>query len=281
MIIKTYKNANDFLNETQNFLEQNEVANNVILGNCLKLRNEKIKNQYPAYFASLQMNDKITLAAMFTPPFPITLYSDKSITENQIELLIQDLIDKNLDVPGVMAPLELAKLFGLTWSKLKGSNIIDGMNMRVYELVKVNHPKNSQGSFRIAQNEDLKTISTWIYNLEKDEGSVITYEKAYEIARNKIDNGELYIWEDKVPVSMACYARPTNNGIVVNMVYTPTELRGRGYAAACVASLSQHLLNIGYKFCSLFTDLSNPISNNIYMKIGYRAVCDYKGYSFK
>jgi predicted GNAT family acetyltransferase len=281
MIIKTYKNANDFLNETQNFLEQNEAANNVILGNCLRLRNEKIKNQYPPYFASVQMNDKITLAAMFTPPFPITLYSDKSITENQIKLLIQDLIGKNLDVPGVMAPLELAKLFGLTWSKLKGSNIIDGMNMRVYELVKVKHPKNSQGSFRIGQNEDLKTISTWIYNLERDEGSDITYEKAYEIAKNKVDNGELYIWEDKIPVSMACTARPTNNGIVINMVYTPTELRGGGYASACVASLSQHLLNLGYKFCSLFTDLSNPTSNNIYMKIGYRVVCDCKGYSFK
>ena len=45
MIIKTYRNANDFLNEVQDFLEQNEVSNNVILGNCLRLRNKKSESE--------------------------------------------------------------------------------------------------------------------------------------------------------------------------------------------------------------------------------------------
>ncbi|MBZ9623802.1 GNAT family N-acetyltransferase [Clostridium sp. FP2] len=164
---------------------------------------------------------------------------------------------------------------------MRGYSIIDGMNMRVYELVKVQHPQYSQGDFRIAKEEDLKIVSTWIYSIEKDEGSDITYEKAYDMAKNKINDGQLYLWEDKVAVSMACISRPTINGIVVNMVYTPPELRGRGYASSCVASLSQYLLNIGYKFCSLFTDLSNPTSNSIYIKIGYKPICDYKSYSFK
>lgn len=67
---------------------------------------------------------------------------------------------------------------------------------------------------------------------------------------------------------------------MVNAVYTPPHYRGKGYATSCVASLSQHLLNSGYKFCSLFTDLANPVSNSIYMKIGYRPVCDYDEYKF-
>lgn len=281
MLVKSYKNANDFLNEAQDFLEQNEAANNVILGNCLRLRNKKIESSIQPYFASIEENGNITLVAMITPPFPITLYSLKLITKDEISFLVHDLIDKNIDVPGVMAPLELAKLFASTWSKLKGLKIIDGMNMRVYELVKVDHPQYCQGEFRVAKEEDLKIVSTWIYNLEKDEGSDIAYEKAYAMAKSKITNGELYVWEDKVPVSMACTARPTTNGIVVNMVYTPSELRGRGYASSCVASLSQHLLNTGFKFCSLFTDLSNPTSNSIYMKVGYNPICDYKEYSFR
>ncbi|MEO2005035.1 MAG: GNAT family N-acetyltransferase [Candidatus Poribacteria bacterium] len=47
------------------------------------------------------------------------------------------------------------------------------------------------------------------------------------------------------------------------------ELRGRGYASALVAKLSQHMLDSGFSFCVLYTDLANPRSNAIYEKIGY------------
>ena len=81
-------------------------------------------------------------------------------------------------------------------------------------------------------------------------------------------------------MSMAARARPMTHGVVVNAVYTPPEMRGRGYASACVGHLSQHLLDSGYQFCCLFTDLSNPTSNNIYQRLGYHPVCDYDEYVF-
>lgn len=40
------------------------------------------------------------------------------------------------------------------------------------------------------------------------------------------------------------------------------------------------LLNQGYKYCFLFTDLANPISNHIYQAIGYQPVNDWYDYSF-
>lgn len=281
MIIEKYMDANDFLNETQEFLEQDEVSNNVILGTCLRLRKEKNKSLNESYFAAIKEDENILLVAMITPPFPIAIYSDNINCDDELSLLIEDLLNNNIEVNGVIAPIELANSFSLKWCELKACNKIDGLNMRAYELVDVNHPRYSKGNLRDAKDEDLETISRWIYNLEKDDGSDITCEQAYEMAKNKITNGELYVWEDKIPVSMACATRPTTNGIVVNMVYTPSELRQKGYASSCVAALSQHLLDKGYKFCSLFTDLSNPTSNSIYIKIGYKAVCDYKSYSFK
>ncbi len=71
------------------------------------------------------------------------------------------------------------------------------------------------------------------------------------------------------------------HGIVVSLVYTPRALRGRGYASACVAALSQQLLDAGWQFCALFTDLANPTSNDIYQRIGYRPVCDFNEYDFE
>jgi predicted GNAT family acetyltransferase len=43
-----------------------------------------------------------------------------------------------------------------------------------------------------------------------------------------------------------------------------------------VAALSQHLLDEGFAFTSLFTDLANPTSNQIYMKIGYQPLADFE-----
>jgi len=79
---------------------------------------------------------------------------------------------------------------------------------------------------------------------------------------------------------MAAKTRPTTNGTCINLVYTPPELRGRGYASACVAALSQRLLDSGYMFCCLFTDLSNPTSNHLYQRLGYTPVADFNEFVF-
>jgi hypothetical protein len=90
----------------------------------------------------------------------------------------------------------------------------------------------------------------------------------------------IYLWEDAQRVSLTGYSGPTRNGIRIGPVYMPPEFRRQGYASALVAGVSQHLLDTGRKFCFLFTDLANPTSNKIYMRIGYEPVCDMDEYNF-
>ena len=106
--------------------------------------------------------------------------------------------------------------------------------------------------------------------------------EARELAERRINSGDLFIWEDEGrPVSMAAKNRPSSHGITVSLVYTPRDLRNRGYASACVAALSQQLLDAGWEFCTLYTDLANPTSNSIYQRIGYQPVCDSNEYDFE
>jgi predicted GNAT family acetyltransferase len=79
---------------------------------------------------------------------------------------------------------------------------------------------------------------------------------------------------------MAGFSRPTKTGVSVSSVYTPPAFRKRGYASALVASLSALALENGKKFCTLYTDLSNPTSNSIYQKIGYDVVADVVDVNF-
>ena len=79
---------------------------------------------------------------------------------------------------------------------------------------------------------------------------------------------------------MAGCGGPTPHGLRVAPVYTPPEHRGRGYASACVAALSQLLLDSGRRYCFLFTDRSNPTSNHIYEAIGFEAVTEVDRWVF-
>src|SRR5690606_29445470 len=114
---------------------------------------------------------------------------------------------------------------------------------------------------------DLELVIRWTQGFHAD---ISAHEPGFDaeaMARRRLEDG-LYLWEvDGAPVSMAGRNRPTRHGITVSMVYTPPELRGHGYATTCVATLSQRLLDEGYSFCTLFTDLANPTSNRIYQRI--------------
>ena len=92
---------------------------------------------------------------------------------------------------------------------------------------------------------------------------------------DSIEAGLLGVWDDDGAVSMASSNRPTPNGTSINLVYTPPERRGRGYASACVAALSGRQLDAGKRFCTLFTDRANPTSNAIYRRIGFRPIADF------
>ena len=48
-----------------------------------------------------------------------------------------------------------------------------------------------------------------------------------------------------------------------------------------MGELSRTLLDMGWEFCSLFADVDNPVSNYIYLRIGYEPVCDFREIRFE
>ncbi len=67
----------------------------------------------------------------------------------------------------------------------------------------------------------------------------------------------------------------------VGPVYTPPELRGRGYAGGATAAVSQAVLDAGATEVVLYTDRDNPTSNALYQRLGYRPVEDRLVLSFE
>jgi predicted GNAT family acetyltransferase len=146
------------------------------------------------------------------------------------------------------------------------------MEQMIYRLDRVQETAQSPGTLVCATAEYVDLVADWTAAFSESTHERIECPEALGKAQEMIADSRVYLWRDGIPVSMAWRVRPTRNGIVITGVYTPVQLRMRGYATACVASLSQLLLDEGFQFCALYADLANPVSNHVYQKIGYRPI---------
>jgi predicted GNAT family acetyltransferase len=282
MQLFTYNDIDDFLSTTQPILELEEAANNVMLGSCLRLK-KRLSPKDPAPFLATvkDSHDKIALIAVMTIPLRVIVYdTPTSDTYEALEILANHVFRFEPNLSTVMAKPKVSRKFAEMFSKISGKKLQIQFEHRAFELQDVIHPTITQGHLEQATPEDLELVTQWNYSFVKEALYEDDLPRARESAKRKIREKEIYLWIVGKPVSMAGSARPTENVIAVNTVYTPPENRGNGYASACVATLSQKLLDSGYKSCVLFTDLANPTSNKIYQNIGYKPVADFTAHEF-
>lgn len=269
-----YQDVKTFLSATQSVFKENEALFGLMLGISLRLVENPLYYGSQPFLATIADKKDLQLIALMTPPYKLQIASLSIESTKAIELLASNLNKGDWNVPAVIAEKETAKCFESEWKILTDCKSEHGMRQRIYQLYTVAHHNYPSGCFRKATEDDLSYATSWSNSFHDDcFGSSISKE-CTEITRSMIENGDLYLWEDPIPVSMAGFARPTENGISVNYVYTPPEFRKKGYASALVASLSKLALENGKEFCTLYTDLNNSTSNSIYQKIGYEAVAD-------
>jgi predicted GNAT family acetyltransferase len=275
-----FKTAADFLGTSEPDLERDESCNNLLLGLAYSLVKNPRKYGSDPFFAIVKNKGRLELFALMTPPYKLILSALSDSANDSYNLLASHFISKQWNIPGVVGPESVAGTFANVYSSMKGCNLKLSMKMRMYQLTDVGEPRNPKGSFRPAEEKDIPLLRKWIdefhIDVFKGEKNVIK-DDAAELIRN----GDLYVWDNCRIVSMVCRTRPTKHGYIIALVYTPLELRNKGYATAVVSSLCRYLLNSGKTYCALFADLSNPTSNSIYQKIGFKPIRDYNDYSFE
>ncbi|MCL4544335.1 MAG: GNAT family N-acetyltransferase [Chloroflexi bacterium] len=285
--LQRYPNVQSFHQAATSFLERWEAEHVLLLGLCSSLAEAPLNGDQPTpyYFATVSGPSDVQLAALMTPPQRLVL--SRVLDPDALPLLAEDLLSTQWPVPGVLGPKAHAQGFAALWKRLTGEPFHLHMAERIYQLEQVVPVTTVPGFSRRAAVGDRPLLIDWFIQLQlQREAEGASGEAAQQEAGAAVDRrlmsraGGLYLWIDERPVSLAGYAGPTPNGIRIGPVFTPPQFRRRGYASAVTAALSQILLDAGYRFCSLFTDLANPTSNKIYQQIGYRPVCDVDVYRF-
>ena len=184
---------------------------------------------------------------------------------------------------GCNGPIPAVDAFAETWCRQKGLRAKLVSNLRLFELRQVIWPTGISGQFRIAEARDEQQIFAWLREFHDEAVPHDPKRSDQDLTRDIRTATQLqqyFIWEDGgAPVCLVGSRRETEEERWIAPVYTPRNLRGRGYASALVAAVSQRIVESG-KRGMLFTDLANPTSNSIYQKVGYRPVTDFKHFLF-
>ena len=217
-----------------------------------------------------------------TPPRSLILTSFTQQPAECLNLLADHLWQIGVTVNGVNAENRLANQFAYLWCERAALHSVLNLRERVYRLDKVTAMISDGGFMRPAASVETVTLQQWACAFHREAIGINDDKRMQKLVAKKIEEGDLYIWMKAEKITaMAAKTRETVYGAVVGLVYTPHELRGKGYASQLVTALSSTLLGRGFRFCALFTDADNPISNSIYQKIGYYPLCDMQEYLFK
>lgn len=143
----------------------------------------------------------------------------------------------------------------------------------LHRLRRVVPPEDVPGHARLATLPDAYQTFQWAKGFQADIGD-IGDEEPLQMSQmeTRIAGGGLWLWEHEGNLlSMAAWTKPVHGVVRINLVYTPPELRGNGYASALVAAVSQEILDQGH-IPILYTDLANPTSNKIYAAVGFEKI---------
>ena len=259
------------------FLAAREPEHMLILGITSSIEAYPDIWEAPPYLAAVTDGDRIVMAAIRTPPWRLVLgeIDDPGV----LPLLVDDLAGTAAghDLPGVMGPDPGVEAFASAWAAEVGVRAEIAMRERSFKLERVQPVRRPPGAMRAATEADRSLLAEWLLASAAEAVPGDPPNDPQPVIDRYFAGGSrgLRLWADGGRVvSLAGFGGQTPHGIRVGPVYTPTEVRNRGYARALVADLSAERLAVGLRYCFLFTDLANPTANRIYQEIGYEPVRD-------
>lgn len=270
--VVAYPTAGAFLARGEGWLLESEDRHNLHLS-LAYARAAAATDQADALFATVEEHGRVVGCVIRTPPHKLLITDMPLEAAGAVAETVADLYD---EIPAVLGPEPAVEAVAMAWVAARGGGWSPGVEQRIYRLDEVAAVNGVPGRLRQAEEGDLELAVFWGDGFARDAG--VQFATKRESIERWIHKRQLFIWDDGEPRSIAVAQGQTPGGVRVGYVYTPPEARRRGFASACVAEVSQRMLDAGRAFCVLYTDLSNPTSNAIYQRIGYRPVADVRDY---
>lgn len=195
----------------------------------------------------------------------------------ELVAFIADAVDADgAALPGVFGPAGTASRFAELRAGRRKVDATLTSAERLYEVRDLRFPAGVDGTLRRAAEADRELLLSWLPGFDAGAGWAGSDPAAVFVTR-RLAAGDVWIWDDDGPVSMAARTEAVAGVSRIQAVNTPPEQRARGYASAGVAALSASVLAQGLR-CVLSANLNNVVANSVYQRLGYQAVSDVLRY---
>ncbi|MFD4676597.1 GNAT family N-acetyltransferase [Lentzea sp. NPDC058450] len=255
-------------------LTADPVRNTVALTSLHRIR--QLPAELPPTLITFHDNGKVIGSLVRTPPWP---FQTADLPVAAAELAVRVITEIDPDGPGVTGPKERSEAFATAFADATGKTYRESLATRLYRLGTL-APPTVPDSWRLATEADVDLLGAWRREFLIEAVPEAPNEGTTEAMRGSLKLGTGHVlWEsDGTPVAWASGSLPEAGMTRVGPVYTPPGHRRHGYGAAATAAVTRWALDQGAADVLLFTDLTNPVSNSIYQRIGYRPVEDWAEY---
>ncbi|MHB0860410.1 GNAT family N-acetyltransferase [Paenibacillus sp. SEL3] len=202
------------------------------------------------------------------------LWMSQQITDNHKLTYIEELLRylKGTTLSGVCGDAETVEKFANAYAQRRhAAQVHTHMVMESYFCPKYKKPSGVEGMIRQSIPEDVQLVAQFLAGFSEEAlGSFIDPVSQISVAEKTIGTGNLYLWiVNNMPVSMANIAHRSPRHARINAVYTPPNLRKKGFASGMVSELCSILEN-EHLVPMLYADLKNSVSNQVYKNIGFK-----------
>jgi predicted GNAT family acetyltransferase len=281
MKVQRVDDVNDFLERTLALRANLPFETNLIgsVASSIAFSGKKYDESF--WWIIQNAENEVIGAMMRTAPHNLVL---SPMPTTAIPDCVKAIVEMDPQFPGISGPKELVAQFLRLYRqqlsielKIKSST-----GLLLYALAELVVP-NLNGNLRLATTKDYDLALSWYraFEVELD----LQMHGVAENVSGTIDRGALYFWEvDGEIVSLVGHAAivetPSGKVVRIGPVYTPPEYRGRGYASCATAAVSEILRGLPARVM-LYTDATNPTSNGIYLRLGYKLIAENIEIEFK
>ena len=270
MRVESMSDASVVLRQAASFLASRPVLHNLVT----TLLHARVAHPEPGrYWVAFDGEEIVGVTLQSPLDFPATL---TPTPDAAVSAVVSTIAAEGVVLPGVIGDAATTARFAGEWTEHRRGGATPDSGQRVYELGELSPARFATGRLRPVEQTEEDVVVGWLEVFREETGERVIPPP---IVQRRLVERQLWFWDDGGPVSFAGHARPVNGVARLGPVFTPPELRNRGYGSACVAALSRHLTGQGLR-CILYADLANPVSNSIYRRMGYQAVVEILRYRF-
>lgn len=272
MKFKEYENEQEFLEEIEARLLYREDLNNTILGIIPQVEKDK-------FFFRIEEEEKVYLIGLITKTERkglLVYFENYDKVEETCEILVNEIIERNVDLKEIKAPKGVSELIFDLYSKKKEVTIKSTKYKYLMKLNNLNEKYDTNAIIRKATMEDIEFEKEMVLCIfEETLEEEVSDEKAYEVAKIFINKGLYFLVDENGEIlSQACTTRESKNGYTIGAVYTPLDKRRKGYARTCLYKLLSQLKDEGKDVLILYTNATKAQNRALYESIGFEIVLE-------